>query len=293
MLNPHKILCNAFVAELRTNYSQTYGGLKPDYADIIAWVGNMGVETIANSNALYHDVEHTIFVTLVGQQILRGKHIREGRVSCEDWLHFTLGLVCHDIGYVKGICRQDVIPLRLYATGKGDETVQFPEGHTDASLNPYHVDRGKLFVQERFGSNSLISADYIDAETIKRNIELTRFPVPLDTDHQDTTNFPGLVRAADLIGQLSDPRYLHKIPALFYEFEETGVNQMLGYSHPEDLRRNYPRFYWQSVHPYIKDAIAYLKLTQEGQQILSSLYGHVFEVEHESYPGPLPVEMGS
>jgi hypothetical protein len=284
MINPNKLLGNAFVAELRSNYTQTYGGLKPDYADIIAWVGNMGVETIANSNALYHDVEHAIFVTLVGQQILRGKHIREGRVSCEDWLHFTISLVCHDIGYVKGVCRRDVISARTYATGKNDEeTVQFPEGHTDASLTPYHVDRGKRFVEERFGGHSLI-----DAEIIKSNIELTRFPVPFDGDHQDTVGFPGLVRAADLIGQLSDPRYLHKIPALFYEFEETGVNQQLGYRHPEDLRRNYPRFYWKTVYPFIKDAIGHLKLTQEGKQILSSLYGHVFEVEHESHPEPFP-----
>jgi hypothetical protein len=281
MLNPNKLLCQAFVEELRTGYGQTYGGLQPDYADIIAWVGNMGVENIANSNALYHDVEHTVFVTLVGQQILRGKHIREGGVNSEDWLHFIISLVCHDIGYVKGVCRQDVVSLRRYATGEGDETVTLPEGYTDASLTPYHVDRGKLFVEERFGDNALI-----DAALVKANIELTRFPVPLDTDHQDTSHYPGLVRAADLIGQLSDPRYLHKIPALYYEFEETGVNQALGYKHPEDLRRNYPKFYWKTVYPYIKDAIAYLKLTQEGKQILSSLYGHVFEIEHESHPEP-------
>lgn len=281
MLNPNKLLCQAFVEELRLDYAQTYGGLQPNYADIIVWVGNMGVETIANSNALYHDVEHTIFVTLVGQQILRGKHIREGGVSCEDWLHFTISLVCHDIGYVKGVCRQDVVSLRRYATGQGDETVVLPEGHTDASLTPYHVDRGKLFVEERFGGHGLL-----DAEVLKANIELTRFPVPLDTDHQDTRDYPGLVRAADLIGQLSDPRYLHKIPALYYEFEETGVNKALGYRHPEDLRRNYPKFYWKTVYPYIKDAIAYLKLTQEGKQILSNLYGHVFEIEHESHPEP-------
>lgn len=281
MLNPNKLLCNAFVQELRANYAQIYGGLKPDYADIIAWVGNMGVETIANSDALYHDVEHTLFVTLVGQQILRGKHLREGGVSCEDWLHFTISLVCHDIGYVKGVCRQDKPLLRVYATGRGHETVQLPAGTTDASLTPYHVDRGKLFVQERFGGHRLI-----DADVIKANIELTRFPVPLDTDHQDTAHYPGLVRAADLIGQLSDPRYLHKIPALFYEFEETGVNRQLGYRHPEDLRLNYPKFYWKTVYPYIRDAIAYLKLTQEGKQILSNLYGHVFEVEHEKHPEP-------
>ncbi len=255
-----------------------------DYAEIISWVGNMALENIANSNALYHNVEHTIFVTLVGQEILRGKHIREGGVSSEDWLHFIISLMCHDIGYVKGVCRQDRVAFRTYATGKDGTTVTLPLGATDASLTLYHVDRGKLFVEERFGGHKLI-----DAETIKANIELTRFPVPLDSDHQDTSNYPGLVRAADLIGQLSDPRYLQKIPALFYEFEETGVNKQLGYRHPEDLRLNYPKFYWNSVYPYITNALEYLKLTQEGKQILANLYAHVFEVEHEPQLTPAAI----
>ncbi|NJL86649.1 MAG: metal-dependent phosphohydrolase [Leptolyngbyaceae cyanobacterium SM1_1_3] len=282
MLNPNQLLIDAFVDKVRSGYSATYGGLHAEYADIIAWVGNMGIENIVNSNALYHNSEHTVLVTLVGQEILRGKHIRQGGVSCSDWLHFLISLICHDIGYVKGVCRQDYVTKRLYATGKGEETVTLPPGSTDASLTPFHVDRGKLFIQERFGGHTLIKS-----ATIQSNIELTRFPVPLDSDHQDTVGYPGLVRAADLIGQLSDPRYLQKIPALFYEFEETGVNQQLGYETPEDLRLNYPRFYWKTVYPYIIDAIAYLQLTQEGKQILANLYAHVFEVEHENYRQPL------
>jgi len=74
------------------------------------------------------------------------------------------------------------------------------------------------------------------------NIELTRFPVPQTGDHHATEGFPSLVRAADSIRQLSDPRYLKKINALFFEFAETGVNESLGYQHPGDLRRKYPTF---------------------------------------------------
>jgi len=276
MFNPSKLLLEAFVPELLTAYHSAYGGQNPNYAEIIAWVGNMALENIANSNALYHNVEHTIFVTLVGQELLRGKHIREGGVSSEDWLHFLISLLCHDIGYVKGVCRQDRVAFRMYATGRDNLTVTLPIGSTDASLTPYHVDRGKLFIQERFGGHKIINA-----EKIKKNIELTRFPVPLDSDHKETANYPGLVRAADLIGQLSDPRYLQKTAALFYEFEETGVNKQLGYRNPDDLRLNYPKFYWNSVYPYIQPAIEHLKLTQEGKQILANLYAHVFEVEHE------------
>jgi len=276
MFNATELLIANFVEKLRGGYHRTYGGLQPDFEDIIAWAGSMALENIANSDALYHDVEHTILVTLVGQEILRGKHIREGGVTCEGWLHFIISLVCHDIGYVKGVCRADIDREHLYATGVKDEMVQLKPGATDASLTPYHVDRGKQFIEERFGGNKLINA-----EIIKRNIELTRFPVPKEEDHQDTRHFPGLVRAADLIGQLSDPRYLKKISALYYEFEETGQNKYLNYAHPGDLKMNYPKFYWNVVHPYIQDGLRYLSLTQEGKQIIANLYSNVFMVENE------------
>ncbi len=274
MFNATELLIEDFVKKLKEGYRRTYGGLKSDYEDIIGWVGAMAMENIANSDALYHNVEHSILVTLVGQELLRGKHIREGGVSCDDWLHFIIALVCHDIGYVKGVCRHD--QNGLYATGRDGGMVALPPGSSDASLTPYHVDRAKLFIDERFGGHKLI-----DAAVVKHNIELTRFPVPAAEDHQDTTNYPGLIRASDLIGQLSDPRYLKKISALYYEFEETGVNQALGYRHPGDLRKNYPKFYWGGVYPYIQPALKYLALTQQGKQIIANLYSNVFVVEHE------------
>ncbi|BBD54291.1 Npun_R2479 family HD domain-containing metalloprotein [Planktothrix agardhii] len=277
MLNATAILIDVFVQQLQAGYRRTYGGFKPNYPEIIAWAGTMALENIANCDALYHNVEHTMLVTLVGQEILRGKHIREGGVTTEDWLHFIISLLCHDIGYVKGVCRQDQESLGLFATGIGDGIVPISVGATSASLTPYHVDRGKLVIDERFGGHNLI-----DAEQIKRNIELTRFPVPADETHQDRHNYSGLARAADLIGQLSDPRYLKKISSLFYEFEEVGTNKVLGYKTPGDLRRNYAKFYWNGVFPYIPAALKYLELTQEGKQIVANLYANVFQVENES-----------
>lgn len=115
-------------------------------------------------------------MTLVGQEILRGKHIREGKVTPQDWVNCIISLVLHDIGYVKGVCRSDRIKEGLFATGVGDDLVQIPPNTTDASLTKYHVNRGKKFVEERFSGHSII-----DVETVKRNIEWTRFPVPLVT----------------------------------------------------------------------------------------------------------------
>jgi hypothetical protein len=274
MFNPTALLIDAFVDRLQQSYSRTYGQLEPEYPGVLRWAGQMALESIANSDALYHDVQHTIMVTLVGQEILKGKHLHEGGVSPRDWLQFVIALLCHDIGYVRGVCRDD--REGSYTTGIGQQTVTLPAGATDASLTPYHIDRGKRFVRERFSGHA-----FIDAEMIAMNIERTRFPVPDDSDHQGTNDYPGLLRAADLIGQLADPHHLRKFPALFYEFEETGTNAKLGYKNPDDLRNDYPAFYWNLVNRYIRDGLRYLRLTQEGKQWIANLYAHVFAVEHQ------------
>jgi hypothetical protein len=273
MFNATTLLIDTFVERLRQDYGHTYGQLEPHYAGIIGWAGHMALENIANSDALYHDVQHTVMVTLVGQEILKGKHLRQGQVTPRDWLHFIISLLCHDIGYVRGVCRGD--GDGVYSIDASPTTITFPRGATDAFLTPYHVDRGKCFIHERFGDHPII-----DAETIANNIERTRFPVPNDNDHQGTADYPGLVRAADLIGQLADPQHTRKFPALFAEFEETGVNAQLGYQTPDDLREDYPAFFWNVVNHYIQDALCHLRVTQEGKQWIANLYAQVFAAEH-------------
>jgi hypothetical protein len=276
MFNLTTVIANSCIESLKAGYRDTYGNLKSDSAALIEQVVYLALENIASSDAPYHNVEHTVLVTLVGQEILRGKYIREGNISSDEWLCAIVSWLCHDIGYVKGICSQDQHSQRLYATGIDSNTIHLELGKTDASLTPHHVDRGKMFIQEHFADR-----DLIDAEAILQNIELTRFPVPNDEEHSCTANYPGLVRAADLIGQLSDPRYLQKMPALFYEFEEIGTNKMLGYSHPADLRAGYPKFFWNVVYRYIQEGLQFLEMTAAGQEIIANLYGNVLVVEQE------------
>ncbi len=283
MFNITEIVIDAFVAKLTKSYNLNFSNMEPSYPGIIAWCARMALERISDTDSLYHDVEHTILVTCVGQDILRGKHIKDGGVSPKDWLHFTISLLCHDIGYVRGICQGDT-NTEFVINDKGD-MVEPPPGSSDAFLTPYHVERGKIFVMERFAEAS----DIIDSERIIANLELTRFPVPESQDHQDTKSYPGLLRAADLIGQLSDPNYMRKINNLFYEFSETGTAKKLGYNNPADLAEGYPPFFWKTVYPFIQDGIAYLQLTQSGKQTVANLFGHVFAAEHNEHQlGPQP-----
>jgi hypothetical protein len=274
MFNPTLIVIEAFIRQLRMMYHRTYEHLEPGYPGVISFAAQLALESIATSDAAYHDVNHTIMVTLVGQEILRGRHISVGGVTPRDWLHFTVSLLCHDIGYVRGICRGD--GDGRYVSNMAGDTVSVPEGSTDASMTPYHVARSKLFVRERF-SKALI---HLDTDEIEANIEHTRFPVPDEEQHEPTGDYPGLVRAADLIGQLADINYLRRQSALFNEFRETGMSKKLNYNSAADLRANYPQFFWEKVQPYTVDALRYLRVTQEGQQWVANLYANVFSMEH-------------
>jgi hypothetical protein len=280
MINWQELVIDMFVEQLRTVYQRTYGDIDIDFGRIVTWCGRLVLENIANSDSLYHDVDHTIMVSLAGQAIIEGKHLREGGVTPRDWMHYMIAVMCHDIGYVKGVCRNDT--KDMFATGVGDEMVYISPAGTDVALTPYHVNRSKLFVRERFGSSLLHDmTKYLDAELIASYIEMTRFPSPPDEMYKDTKGLGGLVRAADFIGQLGDPDYLRKTPALFYEFQELGVNEKFGYKAPNDLRKSYASFYWNSVSPYIQDALLYLRLTEDGKQWVANMHSHVFDSEHD------------
>jgi hypothetical protein len=272
VITPARVFADAFGAHLAGQYLQVYGQREPGYSEVIREVARLVIERLSFSDALYHNYEHTALVVLVGQDILRGlRLLRE--VTPADWLHLTLATLTHDIGYVRGICHKD--QKGAYVKNERGEMFSPPSGASDAALAPYHIERSKIVVKERFEGHP-----FIDAERLARAIELTRFPVPNDEDHRETDTEAGLVRAADLIGQLADPFYLRKLNALFHEFEEIGVNAKLGYSSPTDIADSYPRFFWTRVEPFIGDALKCLALTVEGRQWTANLYCSVFEIEH-------------
>jgi hypothetical protein len=272
MLNIVTTVADALGENLAATYRLYFGALNPEYAVLLGAGARLIIERISASDALYHNAEHTMLVTLVGQDILRGKLLLHP-IQPEDWVHFIFALLCHDIGYVRGVCAADDDAGMVIDEDGG--RFRLPRGASDAVLTPYHVNRGKIFVRERFGDSS-----YIDAERLAAAIELTRFPMPNDNDHNATDSEAGLVRAADLIGQVADPRYPQKLTALFHEFLETGAATTLKLESPADLVDIYPGFYWSRIQPYIKDAVKYLQLTSEGRQWIAGLHSHVFTAEH-------------
>ena len=106
MFNPTAELASSFANHLSDTFLDYFSGREPEYAAFISGCARMVLERLGNSDALYHNAEHTIMVTLVGQQIMRGRLVTES-VQAEDWLHYIVSLLLHDIGYLRDIVDGD------------------------------------------------------------------------------------------------------------------------------------------------------------------------------------------
>jgi hypothetical protein len=270
MITVSELTAEALSCFIATHMSRRFGSIQTGLIERLSSAARLALDCIGNSDALYHNVEHTMLVTLAGYDIMNGRTLLRPTLA-SDYVHVIVACLFHDIGYVRGILSGD--EADNYVIDANGGKIKLPRGSSDAALLPYHVDRSKLYVLERLSGH-----DLVDAERIADAIEFTRFPPPAASDTPE--NEEGLlVRAADLIGQLGDPQYLRKANALWYELEEVGMNSQLGYTSPADLVNLYPRFYWDSISPHIQTAIRYLNVTSSGRRWIAGLYSNVFSAE--------------
>jgi hypothetical protein len=276
MMTLPELAADALEEFLGSYMRRRFGSSQTNFVELVPAAARIALECIGNSDALYHNIEHTLLVTLAGHDILRGRALH-GHLTADDYAHVIIACLTHDIGYVRGLFKDD--DEDGFVVDASDRKVTLPRGSSDAGLMPHHVDRSKLYVMKRIEGVSLLNR-----QRIADAIEGTRFP---PADGQEFGEEASIVRAADFIGQLGDPNYIRKANALYHEFEEVGMNRQLGYDSPADIVNRYPQFYFNCVAPHIQTEIHYLNMTSSGRQWIACLYGNVFRAEREiSLSGP-------
>jgi hypothetical protein len=81
----------------------------------------------------------------------------------DDYAHFIIACLVHDIGYVRGVLAGD--GSEGFVIDASGRKVTLPRGASDAALFAYHVDRSKLYVKER-----IAAMEAVDAERITQTI---------------------------------------------------------------------------------------------------------------------------
>src|ERR1051325_10154889 len=112
-------------AETRGRFGSSHGHL----ADFLPYVARLTMECIGNSDALYHDIEHSMLVALAGHDILMGRQLLRSTTP-RDYANFILACLTHDIGYVRGVVQGDKDDGYV-VDGTGGK-ISLPRGSSDA-----------------------------------------------------------------------------------------------------------------------------------------------------------------
>ena len=277
MFKPTEIVIDDVVPRLLAEYDRMFGNAEPANRSAIHYVARLCLDKISRTDALYHDLEHALNVVLVMQEVLKGKHAVDGDVSPHGWTQLLAAALCWPIGFVRGAVLGD--GEGTYVIDADGGTVALKEGATDAALMPWVADRSMLFVRNRFTGHPVL-----DPERIAVAIAGTRLPIAACTQVA-APGWPGLLRAAQIVGMAGDPNFLLKLTALFLELKEVGQHEQLGYPDVAALRARYPNLFWTVFAPHLAGATRYLRETEDGRQWLANMNAHLLTEEHRLAAG--------
>src|SRR6266436_1565179 len=162
---------------LASDMKDRFGSSHPRLTELIPFAARIALDCIGNSDALYHNVEHTMLVTLAGHDIFKGRALLMPSTPT-DYSNFIVACLTHDIGYVRGILQGD--DGDGFVVDRTGRKISLPRGSSDAALAPYHVERSKLFVLDR-----VAAIEELDSARIARAIGFTRFPYASAADENE------------------------------------------------------------------------------------------------------------
>src|ERR1700738_802145 len=106
MMTVPELAADALGKFLANYMHRRFGSSQAHLVEMVPSIARIALECIGNSDALYHNVEHTMLVTLAGHDILRGRALHNHMPS-EDYAHVIIACLTHDIGYVRGLFKGD------------------------------------------------------------------------------------------------------------------------------------------------------------------------------------------
>jgi len=164
MITLPEIAAEALGSFLASDMKDRFGASHARLAELIPFAARLALECIGNSDALYHNVEHTMLVTLAGHDIFKGRALLKPSTPA-DYANFIVACLAHDIGYVRGVVKGDGDDG--YIVDETGRKVSLPRGSSDAALAPYHVERSMLFVLDRVGQsmNSMAHGSHVRSDS--------------------------------------------------------------------------------------------------------------------------------
>src|SRR3954451_20293132 len=125
MITIPQLTAQALASFLSQEAEGRVGSSQFELTKLLPFAAKLAMECIGKSDALYHNIEHSMLVTLVGHDILIGRALQRS-MTARDYANFILACLTHDIGYVRGVVQgDDAVCFVADVTGR---TVRLPTG---------------------------------------------------------------------------------------------------------------------------------------------------------------------
>jgi hypothetical protein len=212
----------AFISEAFHWAEDSFLGRHPDFQAI---------------DAKYHDMEHTLQVTLCYVRLLKGYQCAgvSPPLTPRMFELALLAILLHDTGYLKR--RNDT------------------QG-TGAKYTLTHVSRSNDFAEKLLSEKGLAPTEIRSVQNMIRCTGLNAEVASIPFTNELERNLGFALATADLLGQMAAPDYIDKLDILFQEFDESNrfssPAQGPGiYKSTDELRRKTPQFWCDYVLPKI------------------------------------------
>lgn len=199
------------------------------YADVIKlfngeYVGYLRCDTD------YHNLRHTQECLLEMARLIHGAFLNGCSFSEKEVNLGLISSIMHDTGYIK----------------TSDEG-----GGTGGKFTLIHIDRSIKFMKKYLTQRRFSSEDVLFCENCLKCTGLTVKVNTVQFISYGNELMGKILGTADLVGQMSDPFYLKKLPTLFKEFQEAGIAM---YVDEFDLLEKTPGF-WEFTKSRFADEL--------------------------------------
>ena len=177
----------------------------------------------------YHDLRHTQECLLEMARLIHGASLNGCTFSEKDVNLGLISAIMHDTGYIKTI---------------------HEAGGTGGKFTLVHINRSIKFMNKYLTQRGFESADI---EFCKNCLKCTGLTVKINRIKFlscENELMGKMLGTADLVGQMSDPFYLKKLPTLFKEFQEAGMNM---YVDEFDLLEKTPGFWEFTKNRFVNE----------------------------------------
>lgn len=201
------------------------------FADIIRLFNGEFPGYKAN-NTKYHNLEHTCSSALASARLIHGLHV-QGQVFSQRLVQLCLiGTLFHDTGLIQA-------EEEVEGTG-----ARHTIGHEDRSI----ALMGKYLADKGYSPEDIRDCGHI--------IKCTELFFPMEEipfNSEEVKTMGRIVGTADLVAQMADRNYHEKLPLLFMEFQEAGVQ---GFETPLELFSKTEEFYRKVARKRMKNELA-------------------------------------